>query len=216
MTMGIPGGDVRTARSTASSTICGCASSRRCRRLSARTRSTAAARQAMPAPSATSRCARPRATWPPNLSLHGYGMAYYAARDLQEQINFMIDLLERQRDHARVRRARHVAGDRPGRHARARRRHRQLALPDAGDLRRHHHRAGSPTTSSSINSATASRVIDIDAGDVVDPAVGRRTRRRPGTRPTTTWSMPASCGWPTRRLGRARSTRWRSRAKRRR
>ena len=43
------------------------------------------------------------------------------------------------RDQELVRLARHVAGDRPGRHARARRRQEQHPLPDDGDLGRDHH-----------------------------------------------------------------------------
>ena len=97
ITLGIPGGDPG-GRSTATSTTCGSASSRRSRPSSARTRWTRCCARRRPARSATSRCARPRATLPSNLSLHGYGMAHYAARELQEQIKFMIKLLQRPRD----------------------------------------------------------------------------------------------------------------------
>ena len=57
-------------------------------------------------------------------------------------------------------------------------------------------------------------VIDID--EVRNPPMSRRATRRPGTRPTTTSSTPASCGWPTRRRRTARSSRWPSRGIRRR
>ena len=197
MTMGIPGGGVNgNGRSTATSTTCGCVSSRRCPRWSARRRSTSCFAQSVPVGhSASSRCARPARDLASNLSRHGYGIVNYAAIDLQDQINKMIELLDHDDIKRRVRRARHVAGDRPGGDARAGRRAQQRPLPDAGHLRRHHHRLAGEQRREVQLGRRPRPVIDLAMVTSADPRCSRDEGRR-RARPTTTSSTPASCGWP--------------------
>ena len=136
----------------------------------------AAARQTCPARSATSRCARPRATLRQPVAArlrHGPTTPRASCR---RRSTSMIELLQRSRDPRRLRRTRHVAGDRPGRDARARRRPDQLALPHAGDLRHDHHRLArqqrrSGSTRRPAASSTSTRCAS--------PIRRSRTTRRP-------------------------------------
>ena len=89
-------------------------SSRRSPRSSGRTRWTTCCARGYPAPSASSRCARPRATWPPISRCTATAWPTSRPRNLQKQVNYMIKLLPHPEIMGRLRRAGHVAGDRPG------------------------------------------------------------------------------------------------------
>jgi hypothetical protein len=150
----------------------------------------------IPNSSTSSRCGSRRAIWRSTCRRTATAWWPCAARDLQQQINTMIELL----GHPEVGLA-YGAGDMwqvidqvaalelAGAE--------QRALPDARNVRRDHHQvAVEEDNIKRFNSATSGdKVIDVDevSPPIRTPAGVDATE---DTRRTTTWSTPASSGWP--------------------
>ena len=132
-----------------------------------------------------------------NMSAHGYGMVFYAAADLQKQINDMIDAAQDSELMASLG-ARDMWGviDQVA----------QTELGGARNSSKYRMLATSGAIITSWIAGNTDRLRDptaamIDIGVVGNPPTRPTGSRRSPTPPTTTWSTPARCGSPTSAMG---------------